>query len=122
MTETTTISIPDATTTTPAPQKPQQTATITLSAADGGTLQLVAERKGEGARTYVITSDAAKKSQRGMTETHATFEAAKAATEKMATKAEKMGWTRRAARRGFAPKPDAFTALPAPVAAPKAKK
>jgi hypothetical protein len=107
----------DATATIAAP-KPQQTATITLNA-HGSVIQLVAERRATGARTYVITTDAAKKSSRGMTENHATFEAAKAATEKMAKAAEKGGWQRKAARRGFVAKPDAFSTLPS---APKAKK
>ena len=115
------ISIPETTdtTTTAKTPKPQQSATITLNGADGATLQLVAERKGDAARTYVITTGADKKSQRGMTEPHATFEAAKAATEKMAKAAEKLGWKRRAARKGFTPKPDAFSTLPAPAKAKK---
>jgi hypothetical protein len=117
------IGIPDVTTaTTKAAPKPQQTATITMTAPDGATLQLVAERKAEGAKTYVMTMDATKKTQRGMTEDHASFDAAKKATEKMATQAAKLGWKRKEARRGFVPKPDAFTALPAPPTAPKAKK
>lgn len=101
-----------------APKGVQKTATITLSA-NGATMQIVAERKGDGARTYVITQDAAKVSARGMTEDHATFEAAKAHTEKMTKAAAKSGWTRKAARRGFVAKADAFTTLPT---APKAKK
>jgi hypothetical protein len=71
---------------------------------------------------YVITTDANKKSARGMTESHSSFDTAKAATEKMAVKAEKLGWKRREPRRAFAPKPDAFTTLPAAPAAAKAKK
>lgn len=99
--------------------KVAKTATITLTA-NGSTMQIVAERKAdESARTYVITTDAAKKSERGMTEQHATFELAKAASEKMAKAATKIGWVRRAARRGFVAKADAFSSLPT---APKAKK
>ena len=90
---------------------PQRTATITLTA-NGSVMSIVAERKGEAARTYVITTDAAK-SQRGMTEHHATFEAAKTAIATRATQAEKLGWTRPTARRGFVAKPDAFSNLPA---------
>lgn len=103
--------------------QPPKTATITLTA-NGSTMAIVAERKGDGAKTYVITTGADKKSARGLTEHHATFEAAKSATEKMATKAEKLGWKRREARRGFVAKADAFTAIPAPPPppAPKAKK
>ena len=92
---------------------PQRTATITLSANDS-VMSIVAERKGEAARTYVITTDAAKKSERGLTEHHATFEAAKAAISTRATQAEKLGWTRRTATRGFVARPDAFSNLPAP--------
>lgn len=103
----------------PAAPKAQQTATITLHG-HGATMQIVAERKAdESARTYVITTDASKKSLRGLTEQHPNFEAAKTHTEKMAMKAEKLGWARRVATRGFVAKPDAFTALPA---APKAAK
>ena len=101
--------------------KPQQTATITLTA-NGSTMAIVAERKAERARTYVITTDADKKSARGMTEPHATFEAAKVAIEKMAKAAVKAGWKRKEARRGFVAKADAFTALPAPPPVAKAKK
>lgn len=108
-------------TSTAAPKLPK-TATITLNA-NGATMAIVAERKGDGtAKSYVITTDADKKSTRGMTETHATFEAAKAATEKTAAKAEKLGWKRRAPRPGFVSRPDAFTSLPTPPAAAKAKK
>ena len=106
-------------TTRAAAPKPQQTATITLNGPNEATLQIVAERKGEAARTYIITTGADKKSTRGMTEQHPTFEAAKKATEKMAAQAVKIGWKRKEARRGFVAKPDAFSTLPAP---PKAKK
>jgi hypothetical protein len=122
MTETTTDTTETTSVaTTPATPKPQ-TSTITLTAHDGATLQLVAERKGQGGRSYVITTGADKKSQRGMTETHATFEAAKAAADKMAKASEKLGWKRNEARRGFVAKPDAFTTLPAPPPVAKAKK
>jgi hypothetical protein len=107
------------TTETAVAAKVQKSATITLNA-NGWTMAIVAERKpDDSARTYVITTDPEKKSERGMTEQHATFEAAKDAIAVLATKAAKQGWVRRAARPGFLPKPDAFTSLPA---APKAKK
>ena len=110
--------IADTVATAPAvtPKAPQRTATITLTA-NGSVMSIVAERRGEAARTYVTTTDAAKKSERGMTENHATFEAAKTAIATRATQAEKLGWTRPTARRGFVAKPDAFSNLPA---APKA--
>ena len=80
---------PETVTVETAP-KLAKTATITLRAADG-LMQLVAERKADGARTYVLTTDADKKTARGMTANHPTFEAAKVATEKMAAKDVKLG-------------------------------
>jgi ribosomal protein L18 len=72
---------------------------------------------------FAATTDANKVTTRGMTETHANFEAAKRAIEVMAGKAEKLGWTRRVAGRGFVAPPDAFSSLPAaPKAAPKVVK
>ncbi len=90
-----------------------KTASITLTA-NGGTLQLVAERKTDGsAKTYALNTDTAtKRSERGMTEHHTTFEAAKAAIATSAAKAEKRGWTRRVAGRVFVARPDAFVTLP----------
>ena len=102
-----------------------KTATITLRATDGSVMYIVAERKSDGARTYVTTTDANKKTARGMTETHANFDAARAAIAASAGKAEKLGWTRKVAGRGFVVKSDAFSALPAApkgTAAPKGKK
>ena len=101
-----------------------KTASITLMSA-GTRLTLLAVRRGDGAETFVTTTDAAKKSTRGMTEQHADFATAKAAIATQAHAAEKLGWTRRLAGRGFVAKPDAFSTLPAApkaVPAPKAKK
>lgn len=124
VTETATATL-EPTASTPTAPKVPQSSTITLTA-NGSTLQLVAERKADGsARTYVLTTDANKKTARGMTESHASFDAAKAAIATSAAKAEKLGWSRRVAGRKFVARPDAFTALPAvPKAAPvvKAKK
>lgn len=108
----------DSTTTGTDTKALPKSATITLTAS-GATMSIVAERKGDGARTYVITTGADKKSARGLTESHATFEAAKKRTEKLATDAAKLGWERKQKRQGFVARPDAFTAIPAP---PKAKK
>jgi hypothetical protein len=83
-------------------------------------MQIVAERKADGARTYVLTTDADKKAERGMTESHPSFEAAKVAIEKIAAKAVKLGWQRRESRRTFTTRPDAFADVPAPPTAPKA--
>lgn len=123
MTDTTTeptVAAGNTTAKATAPKLPK-TATVTFIA-NGASMQIVAERKGNGAKVYVVTTDANKKSARGLTESVATFEAAKATTEKLAAKAEKLGWARRAARRGFVAKADDFSTLPAPPAAPKAKK
>jgi hypothetical protein len=110
-----TISIPDGTE-TPLPKS----ATITLTA-PGATMSIVAERKPDNsAKTYVLTADEnGKNTKRGISETHATFEAAKLVTERLAKAAEKLGWARKQKRQGFVSRPDAFTTIPAP---PKAKK
>ena len=111
--------------TVPTPKGPRvpKSSTITLTA-PGGTPQIVAERKGDSARSYVLTTDSAtKKTTRGMTENHPTFEAAKTAIETSAAKAEKLGWKRKVATRKFVARPDAFSSLPAaPEAAPVAQK
>jgi len=80
--------VSDDTTTTTEPTMPKmpKTATITLTA-PGGTMQIVAERRADNsARTYIITTDTEKKSARGMSQNHPSFDAAKAASEKMAVK------------------------------------
>ena len=105
-----------------AAPKPPQTATITLRAADGSTMQIVAERRADGARTYVLTTDPEKKTSRGMTAVHSSWDKAFASTAATAKAAEKLGWIRRVAGRKFAPKPDAFSTLPSAPAAPKGKK
>ena len=94
----------------------QQSATITLRA-NGHTLTLNAVRKSDGsAITYAVTRDAEKKSSRGMTETHANIDAAKAHLAKLAEQATKAGW-----KRGVFAAPgrraDAFSKIPQ---APKA--
>ena len=103
-----------ATTTETAKPKTPKTTAITLTA-NGTTMRIRARRRRDGtAETFVTTTDAAKKTERGMTETHPTFDAAKASIAASATKAEKLGWTRKVVGRGFVAKPDAFSALPAP--------
>lgn len=93
-------------------QPTQKTAVITLHAS-GSTLTFLAARKGDGsAVTTVTTKDADKKATRGMTEMHADMAAAKAHIATLAEKASKLGWQRRTAP-GAAPKPDAFSKLPA---------
>jgi hypothetical protein len=96
-----------------------KSATVTLRA-NGHLLRLIALRKGDKAVSYVAMIDGAtKKMQRGMTEQHPNFDAAKAAIAALAEKAVKQGWNRPAPGRAFSARPDAFNSLPA---APKAVK
>jgi len=98
-----------------------KTATITLRAADA-TLRVVAMRKADGkAVTFVTTQAADKKATRGMTEQHASMEAATAHLTTLAGKAEKLGW-KRSTRKSFNAKPDAFATLPAAPKPAAAKK
>jgi hypothetical protein len=100
------------------PMKKQTTtksASITLRA-NGSTLTLLATLRSDGSVvTTVTTRDADKKLTRGMTETHANMEAARAHLAALAEKADKLGWKRGV--RTVASKPDAFSKLPS---APKA--
>lgn len=93
--------------------------TATIALREGGTtLRLLAQRRpDETAVTYVTTVDPEKHSQRGLTETHPDMDTAKAALAGLAAKAEKLGWARAVAGRGFVARPDAFSTLPV---APKA--
>lgn len=97
-----------------------KSARITLTAS-GSRLTLFAMRRPDGtATTYIATTDVAtKKTTRGMTEKHTTFEVAKTAVGKRAVEAEKLGWHRAARRSGFVAKPDAFSSIPTPSAIAK---
>jgi hypothetical protein len=100
--------------TTAQTAKAPKTAMITLTA-NGTVMRIRARRKSDGtAETFVTMTDAAKKTERGMTETHPTFDAATAAIAASATKAEKLGWIRRVRGPHFVAKPDAFATLPTP--------
>ena len=89
---------------------PAKSATITLRA-NGAVLTLMATCKSDGtAVSTVTTKDAEKKKTRGMTETHKTFEAAKAHLNTLAQKAQKIGWERKTFK--VTAKPDAFKELP----------
>lgn len=102
-------------TSTEQTSKPAKSASITLRA-NGATLTLLATLRADGsAVTTVTTRGADKKLSKGMTQTHATMDAAKAHLATLAKDAEKLGWKRGA--RVVAAKPDAFSKLPA---APKA--
>jgi hypothetical protein len=101
--------------TTTTEPKLVKSATVTLRAS-GATLTLVATLKADGtAVTHVTTRDAEKKLSRGMTETHASMDVARAHVASLAKKAEGLGWQRGV--RTMAAKPDAFSKLPV---APKA--
>jgi hypothetical protein len=102
-------------TTTTEESRPVKSAMVTLKA-NGATLTLLATLKTDGsAVTHVTTRDADKTLTRGMTETHASMDAARAHLATLAEKAEKLGWQRGV--RTVASKPDQFSKLPA---APKA--
>jgi hypothetical protein len=105
-----------------AENKTPRTARITLNA-QGARLVLMAQARPDGTgTTYAATTDlSTKKTTRGMTKSHTTFDVAKGEIAKMAVAAEKLGWVR-PARKGFTATPDAFNNLPSPKAAPlKAK-
>jgi hypothetical protein len=97
-----------------------KTARISLTGANTRLTVFAVRKKDGSAVTYVTTADSAtKKTTRGMTQKHETFEDAKSAMAKQAAHAEKLGWSRASAGRRFVPKPDAFSSLPS---VPKAKK
>ena len=103
-------------TTTMDPATPQaKTSRITLNA-PGSRLTLMAVRRADGAAvSFATTLDVeTKKTTRGMSAKHETFDSAKLAIAKQAQDAEKVGWSRRApsAGRGFVARPDAFSAIP----------
>ena len=115
MTDTTTATTP----TTRPPIKAAQSASVTLRAG-GSTMLIAAVRKADGSATTSVTiKDGAKPSQRGMTETHKSMDAAKVAILALAAKAEKLGWARGSGR-GFS-RPDAFAQLPQAPKAPAKK-
>lgn len=101
-------------------QKPgiAQSSSITLRA-NGSMLTLLALRTEQGATTNVTTKHPNEKSMRGMTESHKTFEAAKARIDALAKDAAKQGWIRGTFK--AVSKPDAFNSLPAAPPAPTVK-
>src|SRR5262245_54436811 len=103
-------------------EKVQKTASVTLTS---GTTQLylLAERKPDGAVTTVNTIVQGQKGMtRGLTERHATMEAAKKRLATLADQAVAKGWLRKTSTyRGFVAKPDAFSEIPAPTAPAKGK-
>jgi hypothetical protein len=89
----------------------------TLADASGALLRVIAERRREGAVTFVVHSvrDGKRyRNERGATQRHASFEAAVARLAELTREAQKAGWTRRVPRAGFERRPDAFDHIPAP--------
>ena len=101
-------------------KKTPRSARLTLTSL-GAKLVLMAIARPDGTgTTYAATTDlTTKKTTRGMTKSHPTFNAAVDEMARMATAASKIGWER-PVRRGFVAKPDAFSTLPA-ARKPKAK-
>jgi hypothetical protein len=97
---------------------------------DGGQLvRVTAARSKDGASSYAtryFTEGGKKRSEKGATERHPTFEKARERVEQLAAKLAKLGWWRPSGGSGgFKARPDAFDAdhLPLPgAAAPKAGK
>ncbi len=106
---------PTETTSTPAAtMKAVKSARIRLTA-NTTTMQVNAKARKDGsAETFVTTIEDGKKPVRGMTQKHASMDAARTVLEAHAKKAESLGWKRKAVGAGFKAKPDAFSALPAP--------
>ena len=94
---------------------------VSLTAGEGVKLMrltILAQRKADGSGvTTVSTTDAKKKTTRGMTERFSTFDLATASVEKLVQDALKKGWKRSERAGGFKARPDAFTSMPV---APKA--
>jgi hypothetical protein len=91
---------------------PLKSASITLRN-NGSKLVLLATARPDGSVvSTVTTTDAEKKSTRGMSETHRDMNAAKAHLSKLAQDAAKLGWQR--GKFAAVSKPDAFKTLPAP--------
>lgn len=100
------------------PEQPKEPKTFGIRFAARGELGLWlrAVRTKAGWRTEVVYRQG-KVNSRGMSADHATAEQARVAIEKLAETAAKLGWTRKESRGGgFARKPDAFAALPKPIA------
>jgi hypothetical protein len=105
----------------------QKSFTRTVAGAAGETMRLVAERWKGGGVSFAVRSTAVPgskkgKSERGATTQHATFDAARAAVEKMLAQALKLGWRQRENPGFRRAAPDAFATLPAPSAPAKPKK
>lgn len=93
-------------------EKLPKRASVSL-AAGGSKLTILAQRKADGSGiTTVTTTDAKKKSVRGMTKKFSTFAAACEAMKDLEKDAIKKGWTKKERIGGFKARPDAFTTMP----------
>jgi hypothetical protein len=93
---------------------------VSLTAGEGAKLMrltVLAQRTRSGGQVVVVTTDAKKKTERGMTKKFDTFELAVAALGKLVQDAVQKGWKRSERAGGFKARPDAFTSIPV---APKA--
>jgi hypothetical protein len=87
--------------------------------AEGALLLVRAYKHSGGFRTEVHHTPAGKQRERGLTQEHPTFEAAKAAVSATVEKAKKTGWQQKERGLNLKRKADLFSALPVP---PKGKK
>jgi hypothetical protein len=93
-------------------EKLAKRASVSLTAG-GSRLTIVARRtRGDGGETVVVTTDAKKKTARGMTTKYDTFDLAVQALRKLAEDATQRGWHKSQKTGGFKPRPDAFTSMP----------
>jgi hypothetical protein len=82
--------------------------------AEGALLLVRAYRHGGGFRTEVHHTASGKKRERGLSQGHATFEAAKAAVSATVEKAKKAGWKQKERGLNLKRKDDLFSILPPP--------
>src|SRR4030095_4578871 len=95
--------------------KPAKRKSVTLRAGEGPKalrLTILARRTRKGGETVVTTSDAKKKTTRGMTRQFETFDAAVASIDSLTQDAQKKGWHRTERAGGFKARPDAFSEIP----------
>jgi hypothetical protein len=101
--------------------KPATRKSVSLTAGSGDKLlrlTILARRTGgDGGETTVTTTDAKKKSTRGMTAKFETFDQAVEALGKLVNDAVQKGWKKTERAGGFKARPDAFSSIPV---APKA--
>jgi hypothetical protein len=99
-----------------AASEPAKRKSVSLTAGEGAKLMrltiLARRTRNDGGEIVVTTTDAKKKSTRGMTRKFDTFDAAAGAISDLVKDAEKKGWKRSERQGGFKARPDAFTSIP----------